>query len=69
MLDRAELRRAAEFLQNLEKNLGLTLTNTAPIPPYLSALNNRRSTNPQETPSAPPLTTLQPTNLAHPRRN
>jgi hypothetical protein len=60
----AQLRRAAEFLQDLEKNLASPMTNTAPIPPSVSALKNPQSTNPQETPSAPPLATPQHTNFA-----
>lgn len=69
MYDSAELRRAAEFLQDLEKNLASPLTNTAPISPSVSALKNPQSTNPQETPNAPPLAIPQPINLANlPRR-
>ena len=65
MYDGAELRRAAEFLQDPEKNLASPLTNTAPSPLSLPALKNPQSKNPQETPSAPPLATPQPTNLAN----
>ncbi len=68
MHDGAALRRAAKFLQDLEKNLASPLTNTAPIPPSVPALKNPQSPNPQETPNAPPLATLQPTDLAEPRR-
>ena len=64
MLDGAELRRAEEFLQDLEKNLASPLTNTAPSPLSPPALQNQQSNNPQETHSAPPLATPQPTNLA-----
>jgi hypothetical protein len=64
MYDGAELRRAAEFLQDLEKNFASPMTNTAPIQPSVSALENPQSTNPQETPSAPPLATPQHTNSA-----
>jgi hypothetical protein len=53
MFDDAELRRAAEFLADLEKNLASPLTNTAPIPLSSSARNNEQSKNPQETGSAP----------------
>jgi hypothetical protein len=63
MYDAAALRRAAEFLQDLEKNLASPLTNTVPIPASVSALKNPQSTNPQETPSAPPVATPHPTNL------
>ena len=49
----AELRRAAQFLRDLAKNLASPLTNTAPIPPSSSARNNEQSKNPQETGSAP----------------
>jgi hypothetical protein len=65
----AELRRAEEFLQDLEKNLASPMTYTAPIPPSESARKNPQSNNPQETPSAPPLAPPQPANLVdHPRR-
>jgi len=53
MYDGAELRRAAESLADLEQNLALPLTNSAPIPLSLSARNNEQSKNPQETGSAP----------------
>jgi len=53
MVDDAELRRAAEFLADLEKSLALPLTNTAPNPLSLSAHNNEQSNNPQETHGAP----------------
>jgi len=67
----AELRRAAEFLQDLEKNLASTLTDTDPNSSLsLPARKNPQSNNPQETPSAPTLATPQPTNLVDlPRRN
>jgi len=55
MRDSAEIRRTAEFLSDLEKNLALPLTDAAPIPPPLSARNNEQSKNPQETYGAPPL--------------
>ena len=64
MLDGAELRRAEEFLQDLEKNLASPLTNTAPSPLSRPAVQNPQSDNPQETHNAPPLATPQPTNLA-----
>jgi hypothetical protein len=70
MYDGAELRRAAEFLQDLEKNLASPLTDAtrSPLPP--PARQNQHSNNPQETPSAPPLATPQPANLVDlPRRN
>ena len=51
----AELRRAARYLADLEKNLALPLTNTAPNPLSLSARNNEQSQNPQETHGAPPI--------------
>jgi hypothetical protein len=51
----AELRRAAEFLADLEETLASPLTNTAPNPLSLSARNNEQSKNPQETHGAPPL--------------
>ena len=57
MYDDAELRRAAEFLADLEQNLASPLTNTAPNPLYLSARNNEQSKNPQETPGVPPIET------------
>jgi hypothetical protein len=70
MLDAAELRRAEEFLQDLEKNLASPLTNTAPSPLSPPAFQNQQSNNPQETPSATPLATSQPANLTDlPRRN
>ena len=70
MLDAAELRRAEEFLQDLEKNLASPLTNTAPSPLSPPALQNHQSNNPPETHSAPPLATPQRTNLADlPRRD
>ena len=70
MYDGAELRRAAEFLQDLENSLASPMTDTVPIPPSVSALKNPQSTNPQETPSAPPLATPQPANsIDLPRRD
>ena len=67
----AELRRAAEFLQDLEKNLASPLTDTAPnFPLSLPARRNPQSNNPQETHSAPPLATPQAANLVDlPRRD
>jgi hypothetical protein len=60
----AELRRAAEFLQDLEKNLASPLTDSDPnSSQFLPARKNPQSDNPQETPSAPPLATPQPANL------
>jgi hypothetical protein len=60
----AELRRAAEFLQDLAKNLASPLTDTAPNPSLsLPARENPQSNNPQETHSAPPLAIPQPANL------
>jgi hypothetical protein len=53
MPDDAELRRAAEFLADLEQNLASPLTNTAPNPLSSPARNNEQSNNPQETHSAP----------------
>jgi hypothetical protein len=53
MHDDAELRRAAEFLADLEQNLASPLTNTAPNPLSSPARNNEQSKNPQETPGAP----------------
>jgi hypothetical protein len=55
MYDDAELRRAAEFLADLEKNLALPLNDTAPNPLSLSAPKNEQSKNPQETHGAPPI--------------
>jgi hypothetical protein len=55
MHDDAELRRAAEFLADLEQNLASPLTNTAPIPLSSPARNNEQSQNPQETHGAPPV--------------
>jgi hypothetical protein len=70
MLDAAELRRAEEFLQDLEKNLASPLTDSGPSPLSALALQNPQSNNPQETPSAPPLATPQPAHLADlPRRD
>jgi hypothetical protein len=57
MHDDAELRRAAEVLADLEKNLASPLTNTAPNFLSSSARNNEQSKNPQETRSAPPIET------------
>jgi hypothetical protein len=69
MLDGAELRRAEEFLQDLEKNLASPLADTAPSPLPPPALQNQQSNDPQETHSAPPLATPRSTNLADlPRR-
>jgi hypothetical protein len=67
----AELRRAAEFAQDLEKNLASPLTDTAPSSSLsLPARKNPQSNNPQETPSAPPLATPQPANFVDlPRRD
>jgi hypothetical protein len=64
MHDGAELRRAAEFLQDLQKNLASQLTNTAPSPLSLSVRKNLQSKNPQETHGAPPLANPQHTNRA-----
>jgi len=70
MLDGAELRRAAEFLQGLEKNLASPLTDAVPSPLSPPARQNQQSNNPLETHSAPSLATPQLTNLADlPRRN
>jgi hypothetical protein len=55
MFDDADLRRAAEFLADLEKNLASPLTNTARIPLSSSAPNNEQSKNPQEIHGAPPI--------------
>ena len=70
MLGGAELRRAAEFLQDLAKKLDSPLTDTDPNSSLSSpARKNLQSKNPQETPSAPPLATPQPANLVDlPRR-
>jgi hypothetical protein len=57
MYDDAELRRAAEFVADLEHNLASPLTNTVPNPRSLSARNNEQSKNPQETAGAPPIET------------
>ena len=67
----AELRRAAEFLQDLEKNLASPLTDTDPNSTQsLPARRNPQSNHPQETLSAPPLATPQPANLVDlPRRD
>ena len=61
MYDGAELRRAAEFLQDLKKNLASPPTDTDPNS-FLSlpARRNPQSNNPQETHSAPPLATPHP---------
>jgi hypothetical protein len=67
----AELRRAAEFLQDLAKNPDSPLTDTDPNS-FLSlpARRNPQSNNPQETHRAPPLASPQPANLVHlPRRD
>jgi hypothetical protein len=53
----AELRRAAEFLADLEQSLASPLTNTAPNPLSSPARNNEQSKNPQETAGAPPIET------------
>ena len=61
----AEVRRAAEFPQDLEKNLASSLTDTDPNSSQsLPARRNPQSNNPQETPSAPPFATPQHTNSA-----
>jgi hypothetical protein len=67
----AELRRAAEFLQDLEKNLASPLIDTDPNSfQSLAARKNAQSENPQETHSAPPLATSQPACLVDlPRRD
>ena len=65
MHDGAELRRAAGFLQDLEKTLASPLTDTDPnssLP--LPARRNAQSNTRQETSSAPPLATPQHTNFA-----
>jgi hypothetical protein len=60
----AELGRAAEFLQDLAKNLASPLIDTDPnYSLSLPARKNPQSDNPQETHSAPPLATTQPANL------
>jgi hypothetical protein len=64
MHDGAELRRAAELLQDLQKKLAPPLTDTVPSPLSRPAVQNPQSDNPQETHNAPPLATPQPTNLA-----
>jgi hypothetical protein len=68
MYDGAELRRPAEFLQDLEKNLAspLTYLDLGPLSP--PACKNPQSTNPQETPCASLLATPQPAELADPPR-
>jgi hypothetical protein len=53
----AELRRAANLLADLEKNLALPLTNTAPTPLSSPARSNEQSKNPQETHGAPSIET------------
>jgi hypothetical protein len=64
MHDGAELRRAAEFLQDLEKNLASPTTDTAATCSLsLPARKYPQSKNPQETPSAPPLAIPQPASL------
>jgi hypothetical protein len=55
MHDDAELRRAAEFLADLEQTLASPLTNTASSPLSSSARYNEQSKNPQETHVAPPI--------------
>jgi hypothetical protein len=57
MYDDAELRRAAEFLADLEQNLASPLTNTSPNLLSSRARNNEQSKNPQETAGAPPIET------------
>jgi hypothetical protein len=71
MYDGAELRRAGEFLQDLEKNLASPLTGTNPNSSLsLPARKNPQSDNPQETPSAPPLAIPQSACLVDfPRRH
>jgi hypothetical protein len=71
MHDGAELRRAAEFLQDLEKNLASPLTDIDPNSSLsLPARKNPQFNNPQETHSAPSLATPEPTNLVDlPRRD
>jgi hypothetical protein len=57
----AELRRAAESLQDLAKNLAPPLTDTDPNSSLSSpARRNSQSINPQEIHNAPPLATPQP---------
>jgi hypothetical protein len=67
----AQLRRAAEFLQDLAKNLASRLTDTDTNSSLsLPARKNPRFNNPQETHSASPLATPQPANLVDlPRRD
>jgi hypothetical protein len=67
----AELGRAAEFLQDLEKNLASPLTDSDPNSSLPSpARQSQQSDNPQETPSAPPVTAPQPAKLVDlPRRD
>jgi hypothetical protein len=67
----AELRRAAEFLQELAKNLVSPLTDTdANSSLSLLARQNPQSDNPRETHSAPRLATPQPANFVDlPRRD
>jgi len=66
----AELRRAGEFLQDLEKNLASPLTDSDPSPLSPPARKNPQSSNPQETHSASLLATPQPANLVDlPRRD
>jgi hypothetical protein len=67
----AELRRAAESLQDLAKNLASPLTDTDPASSQsLPARRSPQSNNPQETHSAPPLATPQPADpIDLPRRD
>jgi hypothetical protein len=65
MYDDAELRRAAEFLADLEQNLASPLTNTAPNPLSSSARNIEQSKNPQETHGVPPIEIPRISNREH----
>ena len=66
MYNDAELRRAADLLADLEKNLALSLTNTAPTPLSSPARKNEQS-NPQETHGASSIETPRISNRELPK--
>jgi hypothetical protein len=67
MYNDAELRRAADLLADLEKNLALSLTKTAPNPLSSPARSNAQSKNPQETHGAPSIETPRISNRELPK--
>jgi hypothetical protein len=61
------IRRSIPFLQELERKLGLPVTNAAPSSPSLNARQNKLPNNPPETHGAPPIKAPQKTKLRLPK--